>query len=56
MSPFEALYGYQSPKLATYISRTTFNDTADKMLRTWEHIKQILKENLNFEQQQMKKY
>lgn len=40
--PFEALYGYLSPKLLTYVLGTTSNDTVDSMLKNREKILSML--------------
>lgn len=56
MSPFEALCGYASPPLLSYVSRTSKNEVVDASLRTREQIRSIHKESLSVSQKQIKVY
>lgn len=56
MSPFEAVYGFKPPSLATYVKGVSSNAAVDDTLRTKDEILALLKENLNRAQTRMKQY
>lgn len=56
MSPFGALYGYAPPQLLSNVPRSSNNEAVDPNLRTRDHIKSILKENLVSTLNRMKLY
>lgn len=46
MTPFEALYGFASPRLLLYIPSTIADVEVDKQLRSKDEVWSLLKENL----------
>ena len=54
MTPFEALYGCQPPKLLDYIPSLTKATTVDDFLLTRQQILDLLKSNLIVAQDRMK--
>ncbi|KAA8529666.1 hypothetical protein F0562_034234 [Nyssa sinensis] len=56
ITPFEAVYGYQPPKLLSYSPGTTKLQAVDDILRSRDEILKFLQHNLQFAQARMKKY
>ena len=54
MTPFEALYGFEPPKLLDYIPGITKAATVDEYLLTRQHVLSLLRSNLIVAQDQMK--
>ena len=54
MTPFEALYGFQPPKLLDYIPSLTKAVVVDDFLLTRQQILDLLKSNLIAAQDKMK--
>ncbi|XP_050378490.1 uncharacterized protein LOC126795770 [Argentina anserina] len=54
MSPFKALYGYDAPRVMTYIPGSTADATVDDESRTRDELLNIMKRNLQVAQARMK--
>jgi hypothetical protein len=56
LTPFEAIYGYSAPRLLTYMRGTTKLAAVENQLQSRDEILQLLKENLQRSQNQMRRY
>jgi hypothetical protein len=56
MTPYEAVYGQPPPRLLSNVPGTTNVAAVDELLKSWEQILALLKQNLIQAQQRMKRF